>query len=468
MLIVLGFTLSGCIDPNKGESENGEIYVNKKWDLYDGGHIVDRPVTIDFWSANSATDIQGQAMANLVEEFNRMQKELYPESAITVRPAFTGGYIVQNTRLQSAIPANTNPEIAMVGVSSFSLYHQNVIDMREIFTYDEIRDIFPGFLQFAMYRHKFVAYPYFAASNILAINRTLLEKTGMHIPTASEIVADPENSIWTWDYLEEVLTAVRQLEGAQENKIYGLATTGIPIYEAFFSHGEAPYNEGATQIAFTKETATKIFDYWQRMARNDLYVNPVLDPQHDNQTRGRFISGEVGMKIVSSSIVLDMHNSIPKDENNKPIFEADVLPHPKEKYFYSNQSGGGLILFNNKSELRKKASVEFLRWLYQPAQAVKFSTNAGYLITTNAARESVAWQTFTKDVNPSMDEVLKLMQFAPQEGLRLPLGRSKAQADTEFANYSKGIYYNNYGDDPGDVVDEVIKRVNYILDVNKD
>ena len=209
IVLVLGFfVLSSCIDPEQTESENGEIYIDKEWNMYETGHTVDKPVTIDFWSANSLNDIQGQAMANLVEEFNEMQQEKYPDSAITVMPSFNGGYIVQNTKLQSAIPANTNPEIAMVGVSSFSLYHQNVIDMREVFTYDEIRDIFPGFLQFAMYKHVFVAYPYFAASNILAVNRTLLAQTGMHIPTVDEIVNDPENSIWTWEYLEEILRAL--------------------------------------------------------------------------------------------------------------------------------------------------------------------------------------------------------------------------------------------------------------------
>lgn len=67
-----------------------------------------------------------------------------------------------------------------------------------------------------MYRDKFVAYPYFAASNVMVLNRTLLNRTGMHIPTVDEIVADPENSIWTWDYLREVIEAVRALPDAKE------------------------------------------------------------------------------------------------------------------------------------------------------------------------------------------------------------------------------------------------------------
>lgn len=469
-ILLTALLLVGCINDGGGEEDDfshGDIYADHDLELFPEGHLVERPITIEFWSANSAVDIQGKAMANLVEEFNEYQQETYPDSPITVNPSFSGGYIAQNTKLQAAIPAGTNPEMAMVGVSSMALYHQNVVDMRRVFTMDQIKDIIPGFLQFAMYRDKFVAYPYFAASNIIAINKTLLQETGMHIPTVDEIVADPENSIWTWDYFAELIQAVRELEGSEENEIFGLATNGIPLYESFFSHGEQPYNANATKTAFTDETATKIFTYWQDLAKNGYIENPVIDPQHHNQIRGKFTNGKAAMLIASSSIVLDLHDSVPKDENGNPKFEVDILPHPKEKYFYSNQSGGGLLIFNNKAEARQKASVEFMRWLQAPEQSAKFSTACGYLITTNAARETSIWQDY-KAINPTMDEVIKVMHFSPQDGLTLPIGRSKAQADDEFGKYSNGIFFENYKNTPASVVKETRERVDYILDVNKE
>lgn len=469
-ILLSAILLVGCVKTEKDEDDDfshGDVYAEHDLEVYPEGHLVERPITIEFWSANSAVDIQGKAMANLVEEFNQYQKDTYPESPITVNPSFTGGYIAQNTKLQAAIPAGTNPEMAGVGVSSMAIYYKNVVDMRKVFTLEQIKDIFPGFLQFAMYRDTFVGYPYFAASNVLAINKTLLAQTGMHIPTVDEIVADPENSIWTWEYFAEVIKAVRELEGSEENEIFGLATNGIPIYESFFSRGEQPYNARATKTAFTDATALEILTYWQDLAKNGYIENPVIDPQHHNQIRGKFTNGKAAMLIASSSIVLDLHDSVPKDENGNPKFEVDVLPHPKGEYFYSNQSGGGLLIFNNKAEARQKASVEFMRWLQAPEQSAKFSTACGYLITTNSARETTIWQDF-KLINPTMDEVIKVMHFAPQNGLVLPIGRSKAQADDEFAKYSNGIFYENYKQTPAAILKETRERVDYILDVNKD
>lgn len=464
-MIVSGFY--GCNQTTTTDNGNGDIYVDKEWDVYETGHLVDQPVEIDFWSANSAVDIQGSAMADLVMMFNQYQLETYPDSAIKVKPAFQGGYNNQNSKLQAALIGNTNPEIAMVGVSSMALYVDNVIDMRTVFSYEEIRNVFEGFLQFAMYKEVFVAYPYFAATNVNIVNRTLLERTGMDIPTVDEIIADPENSIWTWDYFEEVLIEARKLKTDTED-IYGLATTGIPLYEAFFTQGVSIYDETATNINFDNEYGLKALTYWQDLVKQDLYKNPVLDPNHGTKIQGEFSSGKVGMLWSSSSILKSFIQTIyenPMLIGDDPLFEMDVLPHPKDEYFYSNQSGGGLVIFNNKSDLKTKAAVEFLRWLQADEQSVFFSTHTGYLITTKSAAESQAWLDFA-EINPVMNNTIKLMVFSAPEGTRVPIGRAKALADDDFGKYSKGIYYDDLTRSPADVLKECADRIQYILETN--
>ena len=204
LLMISSVLITGCGGGGDDHDGNGEIFdETKTWEVYEKTHLVDIPVEINFWSANSAVDIQGKAISELVDEFNAYQKKTYPTSFIKVTAAFQGGYAVQNTKLQAAISGANNPEIAQVGVSSLPLYTDSVIDQRTIFTYDDLRDVNPGFLQYAMHKDKFVGYPYFASTNVLVTNRTLLEKTGKKIPTVEEIVADPENSIWTWDYMKK-------------------------------------------------------------------------------------------------------------------------------------------------------------------------------------------------------------------------------------------------------------------------
>ncbi|XMB73060.1 extracellular solute-binding protein [Mycoplasmatota bacterium WC30] len=464
--VVLAFTIVSCGETTEVNG-NGEIYVEQEWDVNENTHLVDAPIEINFWSANSAVDIQGSSMADLVQMFNDYQLETYPDSAIKVRPSFQGGYNNQNSKLQASLIGNTNPEIAMVGVSSMALYVDNAVDMRNIFTYEEIENIFEGFLQFAMYQHKFVAYPYFAATNVNVVNRTLLEQTGLHIPTVDEIIADPENSIWTWDYFEEVLTEARKLK-TDETDIYGWATGGIPLYESFYTQGVSIYNETATEINFNSDFGLEALTYWQNLAKADLYKNPVLDPNHGTRIQGEFSSGKVGMLWSTSSIIKSLIQNIyenPMASGQDPLFELDVLPHPKQSNFYSNQSGGGLIVFNNKSDERTNAAAEFLRWLQADEQSVYFSTHTGYLVTTKTAVETQAWKDFA-NINPVMDNVIKLMIFNAPDGTRIPIGRAKALADDDFGKYSKGIFYDDFLRTPADVLQDCVNRISYILETN--
>ena len=57
---------------------NGDIFdPTKTWNVYEEGHLVSAPVEINYWSANSAVDVHGKTMSELVDEFNAYQKATY-------------------------------------------------------------------------------------------------------------------------------------------------------------------------------------------------------------------------------------------------------------------------------------------------------------------------------------------------------------------------------------------------------
>lgn len=466
--LCLGFvatlTLASC-GGQTDEVGNGEIYVDKEWNMYETGHTVTAPIQIDFWSANSAVDVHGRVIADMCKEFNQYQKETYPDSYITVRPAFQNGYNNQNSKLQAALIGNTNPDIAMVGVSSMALYKDNAIDMREIFTYDQIRDIFPGFLQFAMYKHKFVAYPFFAATNCLVVNRNITNSSNVVVPTVDEILSDTANSTWTWDLFEDYLEDIRDVEAG----IYGGAMADIPLYESFYTRGVPVYNEECTKALLDNEVGLEAFTYWQKIVKNDWIKNPVLDPNHGTRIQGEFPAGKTGMYFASSSVIKTLFDIITgygtDTDPTTETFEMDVLPFPKKTNFYSNQSGGGLILFNNKPAENTKATVEFMRWLQAPEQSAYYSTNTGYLATTRAALETDIWKEYKK-INPLLDRVVSLMDLLPPENVKVPLGRAKALADNDYAKYSRGLFLDGCTRDPAAVLKECQDRVGYVLDTN--
>ena len=197
-------------------------------------------------------------------------------------------------------------------------------------------------------------------------------------------------------------------------------------------------------------------------------LNPVLDPNHGTKIQGKFVEGKVGLLWNTSSIIKSLYENIHEsrvEQGEEPLFEIDVLPFPKDSNFYSNQSGGALIVFNNKSESKIQAAIEFLRWLQAPEQTAYFSINTGYLPSTRAATETQLWKDYS-EINPLLDRVISLMVFAPQGDLKIPVGRAKALADDDFSKYVKGIYYDDCTRDIEAVLDECADRVQYILDTN--
>ncbi|MDD4000207.1 MAG: extracellular solute-binding protein, partial [Bacilli bacterium] len=183
---------------------------------------------------------------------------------------------------------------------------------------------------------------------------------------------------------------------------------------------------------------------------------------------GQFAAGNVGMLWNSSAVTKSIYENVYENRiamGQEPLFEMDVLPFPRDKSFYSNQSGGGLIVFNNKPENKIKAAIEFLRWLQAPEQSAYFSTTTGYMATTNAATETQIWKDYTA-INPLYDRLISLMVFSPKGDLRVPMGRAKALADDDLAKYARGIYLDDCTRDIQAVLTECSERIQYILDTN--
>ena len=470
LMIVMPFTTSCGNNNDNKVVGNGDIFdPTKTWDVYPDEHLVSAPVEINYWSANSAVDVHGKTMAELVDEFNAYQKEKYPTSFIKVNVSFQGGYGTQNTKLQAALMGGNNPEIAQVGVSSLPLYTDAVIDQRTVFTLDQLRDVNPGFLQYAMHQDKFVGYPYFASTNVLVINRTLLEATGKKVPTVEEILADPENSIWTWDYMKELAIAVTDTSDSDSaNHIYGYAAKDPGLYEMMYTQGVPIYNETATEALFNNEAGKRGFEFWRSMVVEGAMLNPVLDPNHGTRIQGNFSLGKVGILCDTSSVISNYYANVvanPQAQGEEALFELDVLPYPKYTNFYANQSGGSLVIFNNRPDNKTKAAVEFLRWLQAPEQVAKFSLSTGYLPTTGAARETDLWKN-DNGIRPYLDKVFELMVFTPPEGVKLPFGRAKALADSDFSEYVEGIWLDNCSRDIDEVLKQCFERINYILMAN--
>ena len=181
------------VEKDPYEGLNKDIYVDQEWTILNAKH--DKEVTITMWIPNSATSTMGTAIQALADKFNAEQKEKYPGKNISVVIEFQDKSSTLNEKLQAAILAGNNPVISAIGVSSVPLYEARALDLRQVFTYDELQQQSQGMMQYSLYNGKYLLNPYFpSASNIIIYNKTLLESKGVTIPDVEALLADPDAS----------------------------------------------------------------------------------------------------------------------------------------------------------------------------------------------------------------------------------------------------------------------------------
>lgn len=447
------------------KTENGvsglvdkELYpADKAWEILKAKNT--EQVNITIWIPNSATSTMGVAIGELASAYNSEQDKKYSGKNITVNVEYQGTSGALNTKLQAAILAGNNPVISAVGVSSVPLYESKAIDLRNVYTYEEIQGLNQGLLQYSLYNGKFMFNPYFpSASNILVANKTLVESKGFTLPTPESIISDPEKSNWTWDEFKKIAVGVTKIDAADDTKsIYGFATGSVDPVGMMFQQGGKLYNNTITAIEFDKDDKIKTgLEFWRSLVKDGAMRNPNSRANHGTVITSEFYTGNVGMIFTTSSNLATM-----TAKAKEAGFEIAVLPFPKKTSFYTNQGGSGIILLDNKPKAEIEAGADFLRWLNQPGNVAHMCAKSGYLPVNPKATSEPELVAIYKEI-PVLKTVADYMQF----GIRSPQGKAKAAVDKKVNEYAKQIW--SEPDKPIDaIVTELIKEAAYEIEANK-
>ena len=363
ILCMCSFMLVAC-GTDKDIITDTELYPEREWTMLEANHS--EPVEITMWIPNSSTSSMGTAIGELATLFNQYQAVTYPGKNITVTVEYQGTSGALNTKLQAAILAGNNPVISAVGVSSVPLYESKAVDLRTVFTYDEIRGLNQGLLQYSLYNGKFMLNPYFpSASNIIVANKTLIESKGGVLPTSASILDNPSESNWTWDAFKEVAKKVTKVDTNDDaNSVYGFASNSVDPIGMMFQQGGKLYNDTITDIEFDKDDKiNKGLEFWRSLVVEGAMRNPNSRSNHGTIIASEFYSGKVGMIFTTSSNLKTM-----TDQAKANNFEIEVLPFPKQTQFFTNQGGSGIIILDNKPKQEQEAAAEFMKWLTLPQQ----------------------------------------------------------------------------------------------------
>ena len=423
-----------------GEEWNPAIYVDKSWDILTAAH--EEPVEITIWIPNTATSTMGTGIQALADKFNEEQQAQFPGKNITVIVEYQNKSGTLNEKLQAAILSGNNPVISAVGVSSVPLYEARALDLRQVFTYEELQAQSQGMMQYSLYNGKYMLTPYFpSASNIIIYNKTLMEKSGAVLPTAEEILNDPAGSGWTWDAFKEAAKKVTNVEEG----IYGFASNSLDPVGMMFQQGGALYNSTVTELTFVgDERFAKGLEFWRSLVTEGCMLNPNSRSNHGTIIVSEFYEQKVGMIYTTSSNVVKF-----TDEAAKNGYEIGVLPFPKETQYFTNQGGSGIIILNNRPIKEQQAAAEFLRWLLKPENNAYMCAVSGYLPLANAAHEDQALaDVYAK--TPLLETVARFMEF----GITSPQGKAKAACDKAVNDYCKLIW-----SEPDMLIDEIVSQV---------
>lgn len=437
-------------DPNAGL--NQEIYVDKDWDILEAKH--EKEVTITMWIPNSATSTMGQAIQTLADKFNAEQKEKYPGKNITVVVEYQGKSATLNEKLQAAILAGNNPVISAVGVSSVPLYEARALDLRQVFTYADLRAQSQGMMQYSLYNGKYMLNPYFpSASNIIIYNKTLMESKGVTMPDVNALIADPENSNWIWDTFKAAAKAVTD----EANGVYGFAANSLDPVGMMFQQGGSLYNKTVTELEFVgDERFAKGLEFWRSLVTEKCMLNPNSRSNHGTVIVSEFYEQKVGMIYTTSSNIVKF-----TDEAKKGGYEIGVLPFPKETQFFTNQGGSGIIILDNKPIEEQEAAAEFLRWLNTAENNAYMAVVSGYMPVVTAAMDDPELLKVYAET-PLLKTTTELMKF----GITSPQGKAKAACDSAINNYCKQIWSEI--DKPiADIIKEVTDKVQYEIEANQ-
>lgn len=440
----------GPDDPYAGL--NKDIYVNKEWKILQAKH--EKEVTITMWIPNSATSTMGVAIQALTDKFNAEQKVNYPGKNITVVIEYQNKSGTLNEKLQAAILANNNPVISAIGVSSVPLYEARALDLRQVFSYEELQAQSQGMMQYSLYNGKYMLNPYFpSASNIIVYNKTLMESKGVTMPDVAALLADPEGSNWTWDTFKDAAKKVTD----ESAGIYGFATNSLDPVGMMYQQGGALYNSSVTELKFVgDERFTKGLEFWRSLVTEGCMLNPNSRSNHGTVIVSEFYEQKVGMIYTTSSNIVKF-----TEEAKNAGFEIGVLPFPKQTQFFTNQGGSGIIILDNKPAEEQEAAAEFLRWLNTSENNAYMCSVSGYMPIVTAAMEEQALADVYEQT-PLLKVAAELMQF----GITSPQGKAKAAVDSAINSYCKMIW-SEPDTSIADIVKQVTDKAQYEIEANQ-
>ncbi|WP_204518149.1 ABC transporter substrate-binding protein [Brevibacillus fulvus] len=346
-----------------------------------------QPVQIDFWYALGGKN--GELIESMVKEFNDTHKD------IVVKPAYQGDYYQNHAKVLAAISAGNQPDVTMVEVGSIGAFAEaKALEDLQPYAADTIDRYIPGLLGNSYWKDKLYAIPFNRSTPLLYLNRDMLKAAGL----------DP-NGPKSWEELHEYAQKLTKSEGGKTS-VYGFSTPiDIWFYEALvIESGGSILSEDGKQLAINSEAGKAPLEFWTNMIKEGVMKAPPGEKYNAwDVAKQDFVNQKVGMIFTSTGDLKGLSESAK--------FDVGAAFMPANKEYGAPTGGANLVILAKSPDAEKKAAWEFVKWMTDTPQSIKWSTQTGYMPVTKEAVESEEMKKYYETA-PNFEVAVKQLEYA--------------------------------------------------------
>jgi multiple sugar transport system substrate-binding protein len=375
-LVLLGGAIAGCGGDDSGDSTSAS----------DGGE----PVEIEFW--HGQTQGPAELLQTMIDDFNGT----HPDVVVSK----DAGGVNSDRMLQkvtAGLQADNYPDIAYIYGS----------DLANLAQGDQLLDLSTAIDDGDLDWDRFVdagkeavtvddtprAVPAFIDNLAVVYNKKIFDDAGVPYPTDD----------WTWD---DFLSTAAELNDPDAGIVgFGWPGTGDEdttwrIWPLIWQQGGDIVSEDGESVGFDGASGEAALDVVAQAAADDsVYIDSTAGSERMQQL---FASGKMAMNVAGPY-------TLPEYVDAKVDYGVASMPSFGDEH--TTIAGPDTwAIFDNGDE-RVAAALEFMDWFSEPAQQLRWITEAGSLPLTNDVQDADGYADYEKSL-PGLDKFIENTDLA--------------------------------------------------------
>ncbi|ONN27084.1 glycerol-3-phosphate ABC transporter substrate-binding protein [Thermosipho affectus] len=358
-------------------------------------------VTIEFWHAMSGWRIE--LLENMAKEF------MATHPNIEIRVQYTGSYRDTFNKTIAAVKAGNPPHVVQIyDIGTRAMIDGNIaVPIGNLIEEDPTIDLgafLPQVLNYYTVDGKLYSMPFNSSNAILFYNKTAFKEAGL----------DPKRPPRTFDELIEYSRKLVKKDEKGNIIRYGLTwPTHSWFFEQLMAVQDAPLvnndngrgSKRPDEAVFNSEAGKRIFELLAQMTKEGLLINTKREDW--SGARQIFLSGKAAMLLYSTSDVKFITETAKK--NGWEVGTA-FLPKPSLSIQGGVVIGGGsLWILKNHPKKEIDAAWEFVKWMTEPKQQIRWHNETGYFPVRKDAVEQLLMEGFYAEKPNYLTAIFQLL-----------------------------------------------------------